>query len=66
MPVTTEDHEDAALFFNQCRNQGIQGSNTGFLICAVPVRNGFSIFTTDDDFGHFAKILPISLHSDAA
>jgi len=33
-----------------------------FLICAVAVRNGFSIFTTDGDFAHFAKILPITLY----
>lgn len=66
LPLTTEDHEDAAAFFNQCRNRGIQGSNTDFLICAIAVRNGFSIFTDDEDFGHFAKVLPISLHSDAA
>lgn len=65
-PVTTEDHEDAAAFFNQCRDRGIQGSNTDFLICAVAVRNGFSIFTTDGDFSHFARVLPISLHSEAA
>lgn len=66
LPLTTEDHEEAAAFFNQCRDRGIQGSNTDFLICAVAVRNGFSIFTNDDDFGHFAKVLPITLHSDAA
>ncbi len=66
LPLTTEDHEEAAAFFNECRNRGIQGSNTDFLICAVAVRNGLSIFTDDDDFGHFAKVLPISLHSDAA
>lgn len=65
MAVTTEDHEEAAAFFNECRNRGIQGSNTDFLICAVAVRNGFSIFTTDEDFEHFAKVLPISLYSDA-
>lgn len=63
--VTTEDYEEAAAFFNQCRDRGIQGSNTDFLICAVAVRKGFSIFTNDDDFAHFAKVLPISLHSDA-
>lgn len=64
-PVTTEDHEEAAAFFNRCRERGIQGSNTDFLICAVAVRNNFSIFTTDDDFAHFATVLPIALHSDA-
>jgi predicted nucleic acid-binding protein len=66
MPLTTDDYEEAATFFNQCRERGVQGSNTDFLICAVAIRNGFSIFTDDDDFGHYAKVLPISLHSNAA
>ena len=65
IPVTTDDHEDAAAFFNRCRDRGIQASNTDFLICAVAVRNGFSIFTTDGDFARVAGVLPISLYSDA-
>lgn len=60
--ITTDDYEEAASFFNRCRDKGIQGSNTDFLICAIAVRRGFSIFTTDDDFAHFADILPITLH----
>ena len=63
-PVTTDDYAEAAAFFNQCRERGIQGSNTDFLICAVAVRNGYSIFTADGDFAHFAEVLPIALHSD--
>ena len=66
VPVRTEDHEEAAAFFNQCRDRGIQGSNKDFLICAVAVRNGFSIFTNDGDFERFARVLPIALHSDIA
>lgn len=64
--VTTEDHEEAAAFFNRCREKGLQGSNTDFLICAIAARNGFAIFTTDEDFARFAKVLPITLHSEAA
>lgn len=60
--VTSADYEDAASFFNRCRKKGIQGSNTDFLICAVAVRNEFAIFTTDADFAHFAKILPVELY----
>jgi predicted nucleic acid-binding protein len=65
LPLTAEDYEEAAAFFNTCRERGIQGSNTDFLICAVAVRNGFSILTTDEDFTHFAKVLPVSLHTGA-
>jgi predicted nucleic acid-binding protein len=60
--ITSRDYEEAASFFNQCRSQGLQGSNTDFLICAIATRNEFSIFTTDQDFTHFATVLPIRLH----
>jgi predicted nucleic acid-binding protein len=61
IPLETADHIMAAQFFNTCRAKGIQGSNTDFLICAVAVRRQLSIFTTDGDFPHFAKHLPILL-----
>lgn len=57
-----EDFEEAAGFFNACRGRGIQGSNTDFLICAVAVRLEMSIFTTDNDFLQYAKVLPIEFH----
>ena len=60
--ITSDDYEEAASFYNRCRARGLQGSNTDFLICAIAARNEFSIFTTDKDFGHFAKVLPIVLH----
>ena len=60
--VLTEDYVTAAKFFNLCRAKGIQGSNTDFLLCAVAVRCDLAIFTTDGDFRHFAKCLPIVLH----
>jgi predicted nucleic acid-binding protein len=60
-PIETTDYELAAEYSNICRRNGIQGSNTDFLICAVSVRNDFEIFTTDDDFNHYKKYLPIKL-----
>lgn len=60
--VTTEDYEEAAVYFNRCREKGVQGSNTDFSICAVAVRNGFSIFTTEEDFPLVAKVVSIALH----
>ena len=62
LPLLTEDYVAAAQFFNQCRSKGIQSSNTDFLICAVAVRNKFSIYTTDKDFELFSKYLQIALH----
>lgn len=63
--ITSNDYEEAASFHNRCREKGIQGSNTDFLICAVAARAEFSIYTTDADFTHFAKVLPIVLHHAA-
>lgn len=60
--VESADYEIAAAYFNRCRTKGIQGSNTDYLICAVAVREGMPIFTSDGDFASFKKILPIVLH----
>ena len=62
LPILTEDYVTAARFFNHCRSKGIQGSNTDFLICAVAVRNKFSIYTTDKDFELFSEHIRIVLH----
>jgi predicted nucleic acid-binding protein len=61
--LETEDYELAAEFCNRCRSRGVQGSTLDFLICAAAVRRQFSIFTTDDDFHSFARIIPIQLHA---
>ena len=63
LSLDAEDYEEAASFFNRCRAKGIQGSNTDFLICAVAVRRGYAILSTDSDFTHFARVLPIELHA---
>ena len=62
LSITTGDHVTAARYFNLCRQKGIQGSNTDFLICAVAVRNRLAIFTTDKDFISFSAHLPIILY----
>ena len=62
LPLLTEDYVTAAKYFNRCRSKGIQGSNTDFLICAMAVRNNFSIFTTEKDFELFSKQIGIVLH----
>ncbi len=56
------DYERAAEFFNINRRQGIQGSNTDFLICAVAERYNLPILTTDRDFELFQQHIPITLH----
>lgn len=59
--LTSEDYELAAEFFNTCRSNGVQGSNTDFLICAVANRRGYSILTTDKDFENFRLYIPVVL-----
>ena len=60
--LTTADPERAAELFTSCRRRGIQGSNTDFLICAVAERLGAAVYTLDEDFPTFARVLPVRLH----
>ena len=61
-PLTAEDYERAAEFFNTCRAKGLQGSNTDFLLCAVAVRHHMPLLTTDGDFLRYATVIPVALH----
>jgi predicted nucleic acid-binding protein len=55
------DYEDAARASNQCSRGGIAGSHADLLMCAVALRYGWQIFTTDRDFPRYAEVLPIQL-----
>lgn len=66
LPLLTEDFEKAAAYFNLCRREGVQGSHTDFLICAVAERCHLLIFTLDLDFSLFAKHLPVRLYRSNA
>ena len=59
--MQTEDYEFAAECSNECRRNGIQGSHTDFLICAVAIKNDWEIFTEDADFLEYKKYLPIKI-----
>lgn len=61
LAIETEDYTRAAEIHNICRKKGVQGSHIDFLICAVAMRYQLSIFTTDKDFQHYAKHIPIVL-----
>lgn len=61
-PLFEEDYEEAAMCFNLCRSNGIQGSNTDFLICAVALRSNMPVFTTDTDFTGYQELLDFSLY----
>jgi len=60
--IQTEDYELASEYFNTARKNGIQGSNTDFLICAISKRQKMPILTTDKDFINFQSVLPVELH----
>ena len=62
LQLETLDYEEAAAAFNRCRERGVQGSNTDFLICAVALRRDLSIYPTDGDFKHYARVLKVELH----
>jgi len=55
------DYEEAARATNRCIRTGIAGSNANLLMCAVSLRHGWQIFTTDRDFVHYRQVLPIQL-----
>ena len=60
--INQNDYELAAEISNRCRINGIQGSHTDFLICAVALNNNLSIFTTDKDFSNYERYTDIKLH----
>jgi predicted nucleic acid-binding protein len=66
LDLVAEDDELAAEFFNICRRQGIQGSNTDFLICAaaptLPQLSNFLYFPQKLDDRHcISQSSPIGL-----
>ena len=63
-PTLDVDYEVAAEYSNLCRKNGIQGSHTDFLICAVSIRSKMKIYTNDKDFHHFSTYLPLTLHEE--
>ena len=66
LKLESADYEEAATAFNRCRERGIQGSNTDFLICAAAMRRKLAIYTTDGDFLQYAKVLRLDLHKPRA
>jgi predicted nucleic acid-binding protein len=55
------DHEEAARISNQCRSHGIADSSVDMLLCAVSLRHGWEIFTTDRDFIQYGRVLPLQM-----
>lgn len=62
IPITPEHFIQAAEFCNICRRNGIQGSSTDFLICAVAHMEELYIYTSDKDFTNYVIHIPINLY----
>lgn len=62
-PVTRQEYELAAKFFNLCRSKGIQGSSTDFLICACSASWDVPVLTKDADFTHYAEHVPVKVYA---
>ena len=60
--IDTSDYESAAKASNECRAKDLVVSIVDILTCEIALSRDWLIFTTDPDFGHYARVLPIKLH----
>jgi predicted nucleic acid-binding protein len=61
--LETGDYQEAAQMHNRCRARGIAGSAIDFLICAMASRRNWQIFTTDQDFERYGRVLGLKLYA---
>lgn len=54
-------YESAAAAANECIARGIAVTNTDILLCALSLRTSWPIFTTDNDFIGYQKVLGFEL-----
>jgi predicted nucleic acid-binding protein len=58
----TDDYERAAAFANQCQTAGVAATIVDMLLCSIAAGRELPILTTDHDFDHYSRHLPIRLH----
>ena len=56
-----EDHVQAAELRNQCRRKGVQAGTIDALLAQLCVRHELTMLSTDNDFRHIAKVVPLSV-----
>jgi len=61
-PLETGDHEQAAQMHNRCRARGIAGPEIDFLVCAMASRRNWQIFTTDQNFERYSRVLGLKMY----
>jgi len=60
--LVVEDYEETARMSNQCRARGVSNSSVDMLICAVASRRRWQVFTNDQDFLRYAKVIGTGLY----
>ena len=61
--IVPEDYIEAAKLGNACLAKGVAPSVVDMLLCAVAIRQGWEVFTTDPDFERYSKIVDLELYS---
>ena len=61
-PLEAGDYEEAAQMHNRFRARGIAGLAIDFLICAMASRRNWQIFTTDQDFERYRRVLGLKMY----
>ncbi len=56
-----EDHVGAAELRNKCRRNGVQVGTIDALIAQLCLHHELTLLTTDQDFVHMARIIPLHL-----
>jgi hypothetical protein len=56
-PLSRQDYEQAARYFNLCRSRGFECGATDILICAVAARLHYDILTYDQGLKRCAQLL---------
>ena len=62
MGLVVEDYEEAARMSKQCRVRGVSNSWVDMLICAVASRRRWQVFTNDQDFLRYEKVIGTGLY----
>ena len=60
--LTTRDYENAARAATLCTRAGVAATSVDVLICAVALDRQWPVFTVDEDFSRFQKVLKFQLY----
>lgn len=58
---TREDYVAAADLVTTCRRSGVQVGSVDALIAQLAIVHDLTLLTTDADFGHMARVIPLRL-----